>query len=686
MSIFTTFGSFSIAAGILLIFLIFVMLAAERRGELGIARAVGTRRGHLVQMFLFEGVAYDLIAAAVGVLIGVAVAYGMVLVMASAFGAAFGDFQISYSVKPVSLVLAYTIGVLLTLAVVAFSAWRVSRMNIVTAIRDLPDPPVERRSRRRWILGLVGVALGGLLAVSGVSGEDAVVLGLGVSLIVLSFVPILHALGLPDRAVHTGAGLALVIWFVLPISRWLFGDLKVNFSIFLLAGLMIVIGATWTIVYNADVLLGALASTLGRIRSLAPILRMSMAYPLRSVFRTGVTLAMFTLVVFTIVVGAITTSSFLHAVDNVQAFGGGFDIRATASPASPVVDMPDALRYARGVNPADFRVVSSVSDLPVDANQIGTGAKAESYVVHGADSAFLTNTTYSLAARAKGYASDEAVWQAIRDGRNLAVVDPFVVPRRANWNFGPMPAFHLTGFYLEDKAFDPVPVQVQDPQTGKTTTVDVIGVLSDTAPELMAGIWTSQSTLAPVFGDRVLPTTYFLTVREGVDPKSEAKALESSFLANGMQADSLQKLLDDVVSGSLTFDRLIMGFMGLGLIVGVAALGVISARSVVERRQQIGVLRAIGFRKRMVQACFLFESSFIALTSIVIGTALGVVVGHNVISDSRRTPSWAGMDFVVPWPTFAVVFLVVYAVALGTTFVPALRASRVYPAEALRYQ
>src|SRR5581483_4677379 len=60
MSLFTTFGSFSIAAGILLIFLIFVMLAAERRGELGIARAVGTRRGHLVQMFLFEGVAYDL--------------------------------------------------------------------------------------------------------------------------------------------------------------------------------------------------------------------------------------------------------------------------------------------------------------------------------------------------------------------------------------------------------------------------------------------------------------------------------------------------------------------------------------------------------------------------------------------------------------------------------------------------
>ena len=43
---------------------------------------------------------------------------------------------------------------------------------------------------------------------------------------------------------------------MLPISRWLLGDLKLNFSIFLLGGLMIVVGATWTIMYNADVLLG----------------------------------------------------------------------------------------------------------------------------------------------------------------------------------------------------------------------------------------------------------------------------------------------------------------------------------------------------------------------------------------------------------------------------------------------
>jgi putative ABC transport system permease protein len=153
-----------------------------------------------------------------------------------------------------------------------------------------------------------------------------------------------------------------------------------------------------------------------------------------------------------------------------------------------------------------------------------------------------------------------------------------------------------------------------------------------------------------------------------------------------MQADALQKLLDDATSASLTFDRIVMGFMGLGLIVGVAALGVITARAVVERRQQIGVLRAIGFRRRMVQASFLIESTFIALTAILVGTGLGLIVAWNVISDSRRQPSWASLAVTVPWLTLAVIFLSVLVVALLTTLMPAARAARVYPAEALRYQ
>ena len=686
MSFFTTFGSFSIAAGILLIFLIFVMLAAERRGELGIARAVGTRRRHLVQMFLYEGLAYDLVAALVGVLLGVAIAYGMVIAMAMAFSGV-EDVTISYSVSATSLVLGYAIGVLLTLAVVVFSARRVSRMNIVTAIRDLPEPPPEKGRRRRWIPGALGLVAGAALIVSGINAEDSVVLGFGVSLVVLSLVPLLQLLGLPERAVHTGAGLALLCWFVLPISRWLFGEMKVNFSIFLLGGLMIVLGASWTIVYNADVLLGGLAAATSRLRGLAPVLRMAIAYPLRARFRTGVTLAMFTLVVFTLVVGSTTSGAFTNAFNDMSVFGGGFDIRATSSPAQPIANMSAAVARTPGLKRSDFTTISSESSLPVKARQLGVGAKEESYVVYGADNAFLRHTTYGLAAHAYGYGSSAAVWNAVRTHKNLAIVDSQVVPRKANWNFAvPQTKFRLTGFYLEDKLFHPVKMTVRDQQTGKRLTLTVVGVLSDSAPEFMYGIWTSQRSLAPVFGNRVLPTIHFFAVKPGVDPKATAQTLESAFLANGMQADALKDVLHDLVAANVTMNRIVIGFMGLGLIVGVAALGVITARAVVERRQQIGVLRAIGFRKRMVQLSFLLESSFVALTSIVVGTTLGLIVAHNVISDSASTPSWSNLTFDVPWANLGIIFGAVYVVALATTWLPALRASRIYPAEALRYQ
>ncbi|HZC30314.1 MAG TPA: FtsX-like permease family protein, partial [Gaiellaceae bacterium] len=351
MSLFSTFGSFSIAAGVLLIFLIFVMLAAERRSELGIARAVGTQRSHLVWMYLFEGLAYDLVAAAAGVLAGLGVAYLMILSL-SGWLESVSDISISFTVKTASIALAYSIGVLLTLLVVGYSARRVSHMNIVSAIRGLPDPAAAKARKRRWLWPSVGIALGLLFVWAGIQAKDAVALGVGVSALVLSAVPVLSHVGVPDRPLRTAAGLALVCWFTLPIPRLLLGQLKTNFGLFVFGGLMIVVGATWVIAYNSDLLLGGLSATLGRIRPLAPVLRMAVAHPLRSLFRTGVTLAMFTLVVFTLVVGSTITGSMVNAFNDVSSFGGGFDVRADVAPSTPLANVNQALRQVKGLAPS----------------------------------------------------------------------------------------------------------------------------------------------------------------------------------------------------------------------------------------------------------------------------------------------------------------------------------------------
>ena len=172
-TVFTIFGTFSIFSGVLLIFLIFVMLAAERRSEMGMARAIGMQRGHLVQMFVSEGMIYDLLAAAVGIVLGLAISFAMIGFLGGIFNTAAQKissqmssslFTFHFNVAPTSVVIAYALGVLLTFAVVTFSSWRVSRLNIVSAIQDTPEPDGGQRGTGkligRLITGPLTVAVG----------------------------------------------------------------------------------------------------------------------------------------------------------------------------------------------------------------------------------------------------------------------------------------------------------------------------------------------------------------------------------------------------------------------------------------------------------------------------------------------------------------------------------------------
>jgi ABC-type antimicrobial peptide transport system permease subunit len=94
------------------------------------------------------------------------------------------------------------------------------------------------------------------------------------------------------------------------------------------------------------------------------------------------------------------------------------------------------------------------------------------------------------------------------------------------------------------------------------------------------------------------------------------------------------------------------------------------------------MLRAIGFRRRMVQLAFLIESSFIALLGIAIGMALAFGLSVQIIDEISQ--SIDGVEYKVPWVTALVVFVVAYGASLLTTFLPAKQAADIYPAEALR--
>ena len=124
--------------------------------------------------------------------------------------------------------------------------------------------------------------------------------------------------------------------------------------------------------------------------------------------------------------------------------------------------------------------------------------------------------------------------------------------------------------------------------------------------------------------------------------------------------------------------------MGLGLFVGVAAVGVIAFRSVVERRQQIGMLRAMGWRRELVSFSFLVETAFVVGLGMLTGTALGLRLANKLVASGEFGSTYD--SFVIPWTIILIILGATLIVALLMTWVPARRASRIAPAEALRYE
>ena len=153
---------------------------------------------------------------------------------------------------------------------------------------------------------------------------------------------------------------------------------------------------------------------------------------------------------------------------------------------------------------------------------------------------------------------------------------------------------------------------------------------------------------------------------------------------NGLDAVSTAELIETSQAQSNAFTQLFQGFMGLGLVVGVAAIGVLSIRAVVERRQSIGMLRAIGYRSQMIQIQFLAEALFITLMGVVLGLALGTLTSWNIFNAISEEVS--GLEYSIPWGTVLLMLGITSFFALLSAYLPAKQAGKIYPAEALRYE
>ena len=132
---------------------------------------------------------------------------------------------------------------------------------------------------------------------------------------------------------------------------------------------------------------------------------------------------------------------------------------------------------------------------------------------------------------------------------------------------------------------------------------------------------------------------------------------------------------------SQQIDTLLAVLYGLlALAVVIAILGIVNtlALSVVERRREIGMLRAVGMQRAQVRRTIYLESMLIALFGAIVGLALGVAFGWGFV----RTLRDEGLDtLTIPWGQLLAMLVGSAVVGVLAALWPAIRAARTPPLE-----
>lgn len=121
----------------------------------------------------------------------------------------------------------------------------------------------------------------------------------------------------------------------------------------------------------------------------------------------------------------------------------------------------------------------------------------------------------------------------------------------------------------------------------------------------------------------------------------------------------------------------IIGF--ITLLGATVALMNIMLVSVNEKTREIGTRMALGAKKTVIKQQFLMESIIISQIGGMLGIVLGILVG-NLITIV------IGGSFIIPWNWIGIGFILCLAVGVLSGYLPAVRASRLDPIEALRYE
>jgi putative ABC transport system permease protein len=649
--LYTSIGTFAVLAGILLLVNIFFMLADERKSELGMLRALGLRRRSLIGAFATEGWCYAVVSAIAGTFVGLALGRALMAAAARLFASRGDDTGISlhFAFRWSSVQRGLVVGFVIALSTVVLTSIWLSRFNIIQAIRDITEPRRRKPRRRSGYAGIALAIVGLLLTGAGLAGSTFLPVLLGPVAVFAGVTPML-ARNIGRQVASTVAAFAVIVWAIVSVPVAILLDMNVDVLLFVIQGLVLV-GAAVVLVAQHQQAIGHVAGRVAR-RSLA--LRLGLAYPLARRFRTSMTLGMFALVVFILVLVSVFSSMFAGEIGRfTREASGGFNAIVQSNPTNPV----DLAALARE---NDVRAVAPLTTLPVQVTSAPGLDRPREWAASGFDNSLVDHGAPKLDDDGN-YGNDEAVYRAVLASPDLAIIDDSFLAS------GGGPPSQKVGigdsFTMRDEA------------SGSSRTFTVAAI---SKPDFANnGVLIGAGTARRLFGARAVSNRAYVDVR---DPVAFSDGFAGRFLANGGKADTLRKIVQDALAQQQQFFLLMRTYLALGLVVGIAGIGVIMVRAVRERRRQVGVLRALGFQSSAVRSAFVVESAFVAIEGVLVGTVLALVCAWSM----SLTDAFGTLGFRVPFAAIGLLVAGTFVCALLATALPARAAARIRPAVALR--
>jgi putative ABC transport system permease protein len=210
----------------------------------------------------------------------------------------------------------------------------------------------------------------------------------------------------------------------------------------------------------------------------------------------------------------------------------------------------------------------------------------------------------------------------------------------------------------------------------------VVAIIKPSLDSQLTGNYTETSSFDELVGDTA-PTVAFLDAASGAQSDTQDRIEERTALRPDItvtEGNAIGKLVGSI------FDFLINAVDGLLVMsVIIALIGIINtlSLSILERRRELGLLRAVGMTDRRVRRMVRLEAVLISALGTVTGIILGLFIGWGLIYSINRL-SDADISFSVPGRTLAIVL--VMGIVLGglASLVPARRSTKLDVLEAIQ--